>query len=265
MSFETEHFEPTLPGASEAHFRLASLGLFQSLGSFRWEMVASRAALHVVDAGTGTFIEDGQACAVGPGDLYLHRPGRHYLYHDAPNAPWQYRFVTFTGPLPDDLLPPGALCPGFDAVQRTMAEIEALYRSDQMTAPHAARLAWALIADLSPAPASPPPGTLFAHLSALVARRDVTLPTVDGIARDLGIDRSTLYRRFRAETGQSIKQWLDAQRMTRAEDLLRQSNTHVKGIATICGFRDPMYFSRAFRRAHGIPPGQWRERARQAT
>lgn len=264
MSFEIDRFEPALTLDDDRHFMLSSMGLFRSLGDFRWEMVATRMALHLVTSGSGTFVEDGTPSRVGAGDLYLLQPGRHYLYHDDPGAPWRYNFVTFTGPVPVALLP-GAHVTGNDTVAPIFAEIESTYRAGRMMPANAARLAWGVVAGLTPGPEPAEQDGLDARLAALVHRRDVALPTVGQIARDMGVDRSTLYRRFRASHGEPIKAWLDRQRMERAEDLLRQSETSVQRIAAICGFRDPMYFSRAFRRVHGIPPGQWREAERQAT
>ena len=44
MSFRTEHLTPPIADAPDDLLRLTSVGLFQSLGNFRWEMVAWRLA-----------------------------------------------------------------------------------------------------------------------------------------------------------------------------------------------------------------------------
>jgi AraC-like DNA-binding protein len=40
------------------------------------------------------------------------------------------------------------------------------------------------------------------------------------------------------------------------------SNKSLGHIAQICGFTDEAYFSRRFRKAHGLPPGQFRREQR---
>lgn len=59
----------------------------------------------------------------------------------------------------------------------------------------------------------------------------------------------------------SLEQWIIGQRLHGArEDLLRPESRH-RTIATVArhwGFTDPTHFSRRFRAAYGVAPGQWR-------
>jgi AraC-like DNA-binding protein len=82
------------------------------------------------------------------------------------------------------------------------------------------------------------------------------------LARELGIDRTTLYRQFRALYGASPQEHLLATRMAQAEEMLQRTRMPIKQVALRSGFRNPDYFSRAFRQHHGVSPGAWRrERA----
>jgi AraC-like DNA-binding protein len=40
------------------------------------------------------------------------------------------------------------------------------------------------------------------------------------------------------------------------------SDKPLSQVALICGFADEAYFSRRFRKAHGVPPGQFRREQR---
>ena len=51
---------------------------------------------------------------------------------------------------------------------------------------------------------------------------------------------------------------LVAQRMERAERLLIATDSGIGEIATTCGFADGNYFAKAFRRARGTTPGEFR-------
>lgn len=67
---------------------------------------------------------------------------------------------------------------------------------------------------------------------------------------------------LRKETGTTFAEVVLEQRMFKARTLLLGSTETVGEIALQCGFADEAYFSRRFRQAHGLPPGQYRRRER---
>lgn len=82
------------------------------------------------------------------------------------------------------------------------------------------------------------------------------------LAGRLDISPRTLARRFREATGQSPRQYLTALRLASARDLLRRSNLGISEICWQVGLGDVSYFSRLFRRHHGVSPMRYREAAR---
>lgn len=62
------------------------------------------------------------------------------------------------------------------------------------------------------------------------------------------------------ETGKTFNELVLERRMHLARSLLLGSSKQVGEIAGLCGFADEAYFSRRFRQAHGLPPGQFRRR-----
>ncbi len=261
--FEIEHLSPRIASPTDAPLHLAEVGLFRSHGGFRWEQVASRLALHCIRAGAGVFEENGVAARAGEGDLVLFRPGRHYRYFDFAGAAWRYDFLMLEGALPRGLLEDGAFLGQKPRLWPTLEAAIDTYRAKAVPFASAVRLGWSIIEALQvgvPAPSIDLPDAV----RNFVARREAPFPSVQQVAAHLGIDRSTLYRKFRSATGQSVKSWLDGERMARAERLLRQSNATVGEVASICGFRDPLYFSRAFSKSHGQPPGRWRAQSQSA-
>lgn len=82
------------------------------------------------------------------------------------------------------------------------------------------------------------------------------------LARRLGISPRTLNRRFREATGLGPQQYLNNLRLGTARDLLRRSNLSVSEISWQVGLQDVSYFSRLFRRHHGVNPVRYREAAR---
>ncbi len=82
------------------------------------------------------------------------------------------------------------------------------------------------------------------------------------IADDLGISRRYL-QALLAGSGTSFVQELNATRLDRASDLLidaRAAGLSLGEIAWRCGFLDPGYFARLFRKRFGVTPSMWRGR-----
>lgn len=87
--------------------------------------------------------------------------------------------------------------------------------------------------------------------------------TVADIASEAAVSRSLLDERFRDVLGLSPIRYLTEWRMHLAEDLLATTDIGVVAISRRVGYESEEAFSRAFKRAHGSPPGQWRaERGR---
>lgn len=82
--------------------------------------------------------------------------------------------------------------------------------------------------------------------------------TVRDVASVAGGSVSTAERVFRRETGMTPRAWIRTERMRMAVRLLRSSNLRISEVGARTGFRDPLYFSRAFRKAHGQSPRQYR-------
>ncbi len=80
------------------------------------------------------------------------------------------------------------------------------------------------------------------------------------LAAELGISRRYL-QTLLAGSGTSFVQELTATRLDRASDMLsdpRAGALTVGEIAFRCGFLDPGYFARAFRKRFGVTPSAWR-------
>lgn len=86
------------------------------------------------------------------------------------------------------------------------------------------------------------------------------------LAAELGISKRYL-QQLLAGSGTSFVQELTATRLDRASDMLsdpRAKALTVGEIAFRCGFLDPGYFARAFRKRFGRTPSEWRNSAYRA-
>lgn len=89
------------------------------------------------------------------------------------------------------------------------------------------------------------------------------LPTghygVDEIASELNMGTQTFRRRLMKVTGDSPKAFISAIQMERAAKLLTMSpNMPIAQIAMRCGYEETTSFTRAFRKAFGVPPSQYK-------
>jgi AraC family transcriptional regulator len=69
-------------------------------------------------------------------------------------------------------------------------------------------------------------------------------------------------RAFRQATGKSPHRFISERRLERAKSMLAQGTASLAEIALICSFSSQANFTRAFSRATGLPPGEYRRRAR---
>ena len=85
--------------------------------------------------------------------------------------------------------------------------------------------------------------------------RDYSVAELSGLA---GLSERRFRELFRRETGLNPQEYLNRQRLERAEWYLRHSTLTVRECAFASGFANEYYFSRLFRRRRGISPGRWR-------
>ena len=83
--------------------------------------------------------------------------------------------------------------------------------------------------------------------------------SLDALAAELGKSRSYLSRRFHAETGEHIHNYLNTLRLRRACELLRHSALPVNEIAGQVGFSEVTYFISSFKKGIGETPLQYRK------
>lgn len=81
-------------------------------------------------------------------------------------------------------------------------------------------------------------------------------------AQVLGVPAAALSRALTAVTGRGTKELVTERVMLEARRLLRFTDLGVAEVAHRVGFTDPLYFSRAFKRAAGESPQAFRARAR---
>lgn len=76
----------------------------------------------------------------------------------------------------------------------------------------------------------------------------------------LGVNRTELWRIFKAEAGMTVIEWIQKARIEKAKTILKQTNLKISAVAGMCGFNEEKHFLRSFRQQAGLTPTQWRRK-----
>ena len=81
--------------------------------------------------------------------------------------------------------------------------------------------------------------------------------SVNDFALELGVSRTVLYARIKKIFDSSPNNLVLNMRIEHAKKLLLQSGAHISNTAYACGFSDPKYFSRCFKKLTGKSPSEY--------
>ncbi|WIY24995.1 helix-turn-helix domain-containing protein [Parasedimentitalea psychrophila] len=215
-------------------------------------------------------VADGEfPCAKG--DLAWLDTSKKYQHGAVEGQEWRYVWVGLSGYGLDHLheligLPKQPviadmdhLRPSFDQIVRMLAERHSA--AEAVTNASFAQIASDLFFKRRPRivdSGSDPVSKVMRHLRDDLSRKwDIS--TLSDIA---GLCPSQLFRRFKAVSGTTPKNWLRQERMVLARHLLVATSDDIASIALRCGYSDPFHFSRDFTRTNGLSPRQFRANAR---
>ena len=95
-------------------------------------------------------------------------------------------------------------------------------------------------------------------LAAAIAEEPGRDWSVRSMAKSVGYAPDHFSRVFQGVLGQRPQSYVLTTRLSRARQLLGETNLAISEIAHVLGFRDAFYFSRQFRAVCGVPPSSFR-------
>jgi AraC-like DNA-binding protein len=101
---------------------------------------------------------------------------------------------------------------------------------------------------------------VLAEVFDVIERRHAESLSLRDVAREVGMTPGHLTTIVRRRTGRTVQEWIIDRRMAESRRLLADTDLPIQEVARRVGIRDPGYFSRLFRRAHGTSPRSWRGR-----
>ncbi|GMK37623.1 DNA-binding response regulator [Paenibacillus sp. CCS19] len=99
---------------------------------------------------------------------------------------------------------------------------------------------------------------LIGKVKDFIARNIGTI-SLQTIADAVFLHPVYLSRLYKAETGQSISDYIHAQRMEKAAHLLKEDSIRIYEISENLGFKNAAYFSKVFREEFGMSPQEYRD------
>lgn len=93
----------------------------------------------------------------------------------------------------------------------------------------------------------------------IVASKHSQPLTAESVARQLNISARHFQRLFRQATGMTFKQYVNEQRIQKADQLLKSTNHSIEWVAELAGFQSTKTFRDAWGRKFDYPPSQRRQ------
>ena len=95
---------------------------------------------------------------------------------------------------------------------------------------------------------------VWRHMEANIGNAELS---VDSFAQAMGMSRSVFYLNMKRVFGSTPNNFIQEARIAHAKELLRAHSGNVSEVAYKCGFSDPKYFSRCFKKATGMSPSEY--------
>ena len=265
---ETPH--PNFVHLVTGHFEHHHVAAWRERGTADWLLI------YTVAGRARCGYEGGEILAL-PGDILLLRPGtRHDYGEETTVRRWELLWTHFH-PKPDwlDLLlwpeeAPGlmrlSLPPG-EARDRILARFFDVHRLASSAFPRHTRFAMNALEEVLLLCDALNPRSQTARLDARIERTlhylnrhlAESLSLAD-LAQVSGLSVSRLSHLFHRQVGITPQQYQEAQRLSRAKQLLELTRRPIQAIAEEVGFENPFYFSLRFKRQTGLSPRAYRKR-----
>ena len=227
--------------------------------------------------GQGRVLVNRKAYSVREGDIIVYNAGTSHVEYAEPKAPFETFFCAADGfrlgELPPQHLLPEDACPVRptgpeceflrELFSRLIRETEAKDLYHKEIAEDLLKIIFHLVLRISQ-PDWRDVNVLFSEVKRFLdAHAEETL-SLDALAARFYVSKSYLSHIFREIAGISPMRYFALRKLERARELLSDSDHSVAEISERCGFNDPCYFIRAFKRAFGMTPAACRKAFRSA-
>ena len=226
-----------------------------------------------VETGSGWIETGGKREDVAAGEVILLPPRQRHAYGSEDKNPWTLYWFHFRGHIAEELLEWTNFsaetrimtCAAWDGIRRQFhtlfSSIERGYHEHNLL--EMSRTLINVITLLHRNPSRERPQEALDRIERAMDRMRETLTSplaLEEYAREAGYSVPRYCHWFKHFTGVSPMAYLTELRIQAACEYLDTTSLAIKEIATMLGYEDPYYFSRAFAKCTGQSPMKYRER-----
>lgn len=227
--------------------------------------------IHYIIDGKGTYTVNNETYHLKSGDCFLVYPNTEIAYCADKDFPWEYAWVGFTGsdaPMilrATDFSKTSPCIFSLERGEEIKKQLLHIYDARGNEFQHAVEMTGRLYTALAILMHSSSQGSRKTSTNTYVQKSieyissNYAYPiTVEDIASYVGLSRSQLFRSFQTVLSISPKEYLTDFRIKQSCYLLEHSNLSITAIANSIGFDNSLYFSKAFHKAKGMSPTEYR-------
>ncbi len=104
---------------------------------------------------------------------------------------------------------------------------------------------------------------IFTRIHQYLTKHFAEISCMDQICAELNINKYYLSHIFKKYMGTPPMQYVTLRRIAYAKQLLQETDMSASAIGEACGYHDRVLFFKAFRKAEGMTPGDFRRKARE--
>ena len=232
--------------------------VLENTGVAQNETIRSVYAMHLGTRGNGELVRNNKRYAIDKGDVFFTLPSDRYAIRGQSGL--EYAYVSFLGggaaALARRIMPDGnaRIFGGNERLIAFWKQALAHAHADNIDLMAKSVLEYSaalLIVTLPSDCRADVCAAVEEHVRKNFTSSDVRLRTV---AARFGYSEQYLSKLFYRTTGTRFTDYLADLRVNAACKLLREGNASVKEVAYACGFSDPLYFSKVFKRRMGAAP-----------
>lgn len=224
-------------------------------GNFVGPLVRDHYLIHYVIKGTGVFSNATGDYPVKSRQIFLIRPGELYSYVSDKDDPWSYIWVGFNGAVAERLkaLP----SPVMDYREDTFFDLQKVNDMSSMREEFVTSRIYEILCVLFSKQEQKPH---YVGQAQNYIRLNYMQPiTAENVADFVGVSLRYLTRLFRGSTGNGVQDYIISTRLGHAKQFLSQGFS-VSETAFKSGFNDAFHFSKAFKKAMGISPSEYKKK-----
>lgn len=242
-------------------------------GHYYGPIVRDFFVIHYIIKGKGKYNVNGKTYYLEKNNGFLIMPGDSTFYQADEDDPWEYYWVGFDGTESKRLI----RLAGFDKDNlifeykrdgKLGEYIENMYEASQKNAyPDIEMIGYLYLFMSCLINQNLPSGNIqneyLKKAINYIENNYYKKLSVSMLSSFVGVERTHLYRIFKAETNQSINSYIRNFRISKAKDSLLFSDYSIEEIAALTGFSDTASFSKAFKNVVEISPTKYRKMIRE--